>query len=198
MIHSFISSGANTAIAYISQRVGQNPERRKDLLPTILPDTFILQHSQILSLDRSPRKRLRRKRQSDKRLDGLHTKALEHLMQLLGGLATAASAVAHDHPGLSLPFMVEIVDGVLDARRIAPVVLRGDKDECRMRGNLLGPLPGQLVRVFLRRVEERWDARFVVQGEIPGREIDQTQVGGRVCFLDGLQDELGDLLLGLM
>src|SRR3546814_7103832 len=51
---------------------------------------------------------------------------------LLGALSTTMTAIAHNHHGLVMPLMVEVVNGIFEHRRVAPIVLRRRSEERRV------------------------------------------------------------------
>lgn len=89
------------------------------------------------------------------------------------------TAVADDHGGLPAPLVEQVVDGVLDGGRVAPVVLGQDEDE----GGVLLDLAAPGARVRLAVVggvgDLGGDGGFVEEGEVPGGQVDEVEFGGR-------------------
>ncbi len=77
-------------------------------------------------------------------------------------------AVADDEGGLAAPLVEEVVDGVLDGGRVAPVVLREDEDEGGVAGDFDAPGAGVRVLVGGWGGELGGDVGFVEEGEVPG------------------------------
>lgn len=58
------------------------------------------------------------------------------------------TTIADNHSGFSRPFVVQIVNGVLDHGRIPPIVLRQDEDESGVLLDLLAPGAGVRLAVL--------------------------------------------------
>ncbi|KAJ6441185.1 cytochrome p450 protein [Purpureocillium lavendulum] len=127
--------------------------------------------------------------------DGLHAQAVEDVAQVGGRLAAAAAAVGDDGGGLGRPLVEQVVEGVLERRGHAPVVLRRDEDEGVVLARDGGPAARVLVGVVRRRVvggQMRRDGGLVVQreglvGDVDGAEGDRGRQQGRDAAGDGLR-----------
>ena len=137
--------------------------------------------------------------QTRHRRNRVHLHRLQHLPQLPRTLRPAVPAITHDHRRLPHPLVEQVVDRVLERRRIPPVVLRGDEDEGRVAADLAGPLSGVFFAVEGGVVDALGDGALVEEGEGPGGEIDEVEGEGGgvgVGALDYLLDEGGDLGAG--
>jgi DNA-binding MarR family transcriptional regulator len=120
--------------------------------------------------------------------DRLHVESVEHLAQLSGTLAAAVTAISHDHGRLSRPFFVEMIQRVLQWRRIAPIVLRRDEHEGIAGGNLAAP--GASVRE--RVIAAGRHGGFIVHRQRPILEVDDFQNAPHAAAAY-LHHPLGDL-----
>ena len=136
------------------------------------------------------------KRQSYRPLRRSHIHSLQHLLQLRRRLPSPVPAVADNHGRLAVPLVEEVVDGVLDAGRVAPIVLRGDEHEGGMGGDFGGPALGVAMRVLVRRVDLGGDSGLVEEGEVPLGEVDEGEGDCCVGLLEGLVNEVADLKAG--
>ena len=95
--------------------------------------------------------------------------------------------------------MEEVIDGILDGGGVSPIVLRRDEDESGMLLDLEAPGAGVGVGVLGMVGRLRGDGGFVEEGEVPARQVDEVEVGGRgdeglvVVGLDGFDYEGCDL-----
>ncbi len=93
-----------------------------------------------------------------------------------------------------MPFIEEIIDGVLDRSGVSPVVLRQDEDKSRVFLDLLTPGPRVRLHVIFIVFDLRWDGGFVKHREFPLGQVDELKVlrsffvCGSCCF-DGLGNE---------
>jgi len=154
---------------------------------------FIRAQVQVLPSRRPEQELPRRERQPDGPLHRPYAHPPQHLPQLRRRLAASPPAVADHQAGLALPLVEQVVDGVLEAGRIPPVVLRGDEDERVARCDLRRPLPRVGVRVLRRAGDQRRQLRLVVQRQVPIAEVDYRHADCGVDVLDGLHHELCDL-----
>ena len=83
--------------------------------------------------------------------------------------------IADDHSGLAFPLVEEVVDCILDAGRVAPVVLRSDKDEGRMGRYFGGPALSVGMSVLIGRGDLGGYPGLVKKGEVPGGEVDEGE-----------------------
>lgn len=123
----------------------------------------------------------------------------QHHLEVSSALIAAVTTIAHDHGWLVLPLVEQVVNGVLQPCRDAPVVLGRHKDEAVEGSDGPSPHARVLVLVVLDGKDARRDGWFVVEGQVECRHVDELQRdfrvrrrGGLVRF-DGLEDEIGDL-----
>jgi hypothetical protein len=94
-------------------------------------------------------------------VDDAHAHRPDHCSQVFRTLVATVAAVCDDYGGLALPFMVQVVDGVLELGGDTPVALGGDEDEGVQIGYAPRPDAGMFVGVLLGRLDLLGDARFV-------------------------------------
>ena len=87
------------------------------------------------------------------------------------------TAIADDHRTLPIPLPKEEVNTILHHGRICPIILRHNEDERSMSLDLGAPRPGVRVRVVRRVGDLGRDEGLVEEGQVPGREVDEVQVG---------------------
>ena len=93
------------------------------------------------------------------------------------------SSIAHYHCRLALPFIVEEVNRILDYRRVAPIVLGKDEDECGILLDLLAPRTSVRLGVIVVVVDLSGDDALIEEGEIPLGQIDDLEFGWRFVTL---------------
>ncbi len=82
-------------------------------------------------------------------------------------------AIADHHGELAFPLIEEVINGVLDAGRVAPVVLWGDEHEGRIGAYLERPALRVGVSVVTGRVDLGGDAGLIVEAEVLYGEVDE-------------------------
>ena len=190
--------------AYIAaQEIHHLGKSFADFLALRTPDTFCAEtiKSKILAVGGIEQGASGRECKLHVLLGGNHMNATQDLSQLCSCSAAAMASVAHDHSWLALPLVVQVIDGVLENRRVAPVILWADEDEAVVALDFLAPFAGVGVCVFGVVMNLRGDVGLVEEGKIPLGEVDDLE--GRlqgpsvlVCRLNGLEDEVGNLWIG--
>lgn len=117
-----------------------------------------------------------------------HLQTLEHLAQLATALVAAVPAIGDDHRGLARPFCEEVVDRVLERRRIAPIILRGDEHEGGGLRDLSAPGASMLEGI----VVDRRDAGLVIHRKQPLLEVHDFKTC-RYRFATDFRDPFSDL-----
>ena len=159
------------------------PEKSRNPTPMLGPRSSIIVRikPQVLPPERPVLVLRRRERQIDHLPDDTHAQGpADDGPDLLGAAHAAVAAVRDDEGGLALPLVEEVVDGVLELGRDAPVALGREEDEGIVRGDLPRPHAGVLVLVVFGRCDAVWDAGFVEDGEVVIFEVDQVDVGSLV------------------
>lgn len=113
--------------------------------------------------------------------DRPHFQAFEHLPQLTGAFVAAVAAIGDDECGLSRPFAIEVVERVLQRRRIAPIILRRNEHEAVGFGHFSAPGASVLEDV----VAEGRNAGLVVHGQRPVLQVHHFELcrnGGAADF----------------
>ena len=108
----------------------------------------------------------------DVRLGAAHVQALENLLELRCCQPAAAAAVGHKTGGLVGPLVVEEVQGVLEYRRVAPVVLREHEHESVVGADKLTPPDRVLVLVAPLCGHDR----LVEKGQVDLLEVDELDL----------------------
>ena len=105
----------------------------------------------------------------------LHAYRPDDCLQVVHSLVAAVAAVADYHGGFTLPLIVQVVDGVLQLGRDAPVALRGNEDERVQVGDAAGSGAGVFVDVLVCRLDMLGDARFIEKREAVRFEVDEVK-----------------------
>lgn len=133
---------------------------------------------------------LEHRREGDLATDDVHLGVGDDRAPVLDGPDPAVGAVGDQRDALVAPLGVEDVEGILQGRRHAVVVLRGDEDEAVEPVDRLAPAAGLGVVVLpLRRAR---DGRLVEQVEVVVGEVDEL-VLGVVAAGDLVHDPVGNL-----
>jgi hypothetical protein len=119
---------------------------------------------------------------------GLHPDGADHLLELLDGACPRRDAAVGDEPGgLVGPLLVQVVDRVLQRRRVAVVVLGRDEDDGV--GGRDRRAPALRVRVLV--AAQPRVVGLVEQGQIDGRQVDEPHVE-RGVLPGAVGEPLGD------
>lgn len=148
-----------------------------NISPFQVPDASFPKQIQWLSFRCLEHRLLRRKRKGRHGFRNVHANPMENLTQLAGSFHAAMTAIANNHSGLPVPFMEQVVDGILDHGRISPIVLRQDKDERGVFLDLQAPGAGMRLAVLGTTVDLRGNVRLVEEREVPCSQVDQVEAG---------------------
>lgn len=105
-------------------------------------DIFDMGMKVLVRIDRAAGNHLSRKHDCRHGLHRARFHPLGDLSKLGGAFVTAVSSIADEHKGLSGPFLVEMINRVLQGGRVSPIVLRRDKHESVCAGDLAAPSAG--------------------------------------------------------